>query len=78
MYPKYTNIYHLHNVKAGKATYLTASWNRPMKNDWSYSLAYTRGRSKEAQNNGNTTASGGMSTMVFNANKVEVGAAIEF
>jgi hypothetical protein len=73
LYPNFTNIYHLHNVRAGEATYVTASWNRPMKASWSYSLSYTRGRSTEAQNNGNTTASGGMSTMVFNANKVEVG-----
>jgi len=73
LYPNYTNIYHLHNVRAGKSTYATASWARPLKNSWSYLLAYTRGRSTEAQNNGNTTASGGMSTMVFNANKVEVG-----
>ncbi len=73
LYPNYTNIYHLHNVRAGEATYGTVSWSRPMKNHWAFMAAYTHGNSTEAQNNGNTTASGGMSTMVFNANKVETG-----
>lgn len=57
-YANYTNIYHLRNVKAGESSYLTLSLDRPMRNNWLFSVAYTRGRSTEGQASGQTTASG--------------------
>ena len=71
-YPNYFNILHLSNKRGGEATYTTLSWNRPMRNNWSFNLAYTRGNATDLQNNAGTTASGSLSTMVFNANQPEV------
>ena len=73
-YPNYINIYHTKNVKAGEATYSTISWSRPMKDHWAFDLAYTRGKSTEAQANGQTTASGAWQrNAVFNQGTIEVG-----
>ncbi len=74
LYPNYTNIFHLRNKSGGKATYATVSWDREMKNNWSFGLAYTRGDSTEAQASGQTTASGmWQRNAVFNQGAVEVG-----
>ena len=76
LYPNYTNIYHLRNKSAGKSTYLTVSWDREMKDNWSFGLAYTRGRSTEGQAAGQTTASGmWQRNAVFNQGALEVGTA---
>jgi hypothetical protein len=73
-YANYTNIFHTSNVKAGESTYSTISWDRPMKDHWGFNLAYTRGKSTEAQANGQTTASGAWQrNAVFNQGTVEVG-----
>ena len=74
MYPAYTNIYHVRNVKAGKSTYAVVAWERAMKNDWAFSLSYTRGKSTEAQAAGQTTASGmWQRNAVFNQGAIETG-----
>jgi len=73
-YANYTNIFHTRNVKAGEATYVTFAWDRPMKNNWAFNLAYTRGKSSEAQASGQTTASGAWQrNAVFNQGAVETG-----
>lgn len=75
LYPNYTNIYHLRNKRGvGKATYATISWDREMRNNWSFGLAYTRGESTEGQASGQTTASGmWQRNAVFNQGAVEEG-----
>ena len=74
LYPNYTNIYHLRNKSAGKSTYATVSWDREMKNNWSFGLAYTRGQATEGQASGQTTASGmWQRNAVFNQGALEVG-----
>lgn len=74
LYPSYINIYHTRNVKAGSATYMTLSWARPMKKHWAFNIDYTRGKSTEAQANGQTTASGAWQrNVVFNQGTVETG-----
>jgi hypothetical protein len=73
-FANYTNIYHLRNVSVGDATYATVSWDRPMKDHWGFDLSYTRGKSSEAQANGQTTASGmWQRNAVFNQGVVENG-----
>jgi len=73
-YANYTNIYHLQNVRAGESTYVTLSWDRPMKDRWGFNVAYTRGRSTEAQAAGQTTASGmWQRNVVFNQGAIETG-----
>lgn len=68
------NVVRVRNISEGESTYLTIGLDRPMKNNWSYSFAYTRGRSKEAQAFGQTTPVEGWSrNAVFNQNTVEVG-----
>jgi hypothetical protein len=73
-YANYTAIYHTRNVKAGEATYASLTWSRDMKDNWAFDLSYTRGRSTEAQANGQTTASGAWQrNAVFNQGSVETG-----
>ena len=74
LYPAFTDLYHASNVSVGKSTYVTMSWDRPMKDNWAFNVAYTRGRSTEAQANGQTTADGyWQRNVVFNQSKVEEG-----
>ncbi|MES1194500.1 MAG: TonB-dependent receptor, partial [Opitutus sp.] len=76
LYPAYTNMYRVSNTGVGMSKYLTISWDRPMKNNWAFNLSYTRGRSTEAQSNGQTTAGGQfLRNVVFNQNTVELGTA---
>jgi outer membrane receptor protein involved in Fe transport len=74
-YANYTNIFHTSNAnRVGEQTYITVQWDRPMKNHWAFNLSYTRGKSTEAQANGQTTASGAWQrNAVFNQSTVEVG-----
>ncbi len=68
------NVIRVRNVSEGESTYLTFTLDRPMKNNWAYNLAYTRGYSEEAQSFGQTVAVDGWSrNAVFNQNSVEVG-----
>lgn len=73
-YPNYFNIYRTSNVRAGQSTYVTFSWDRPLKNNWAVNVNYTRGRSTEAQASGQTTASGAWQrNAIFNQGRVETG-----
>jgi len=73
-YANYTNIFHTSNVRAGESTYATVSWERALKDNWGFNVAYTRGRAKEAQASGQTTASGAWQrNAVFNQSRVEIG-----
>jgi hypothetical protein len=74
LYPAFTNLYRISNVSGGESTYFTLSWDRPMRNQWGFNLAYTRGDSQDAQAFGQTTAGGQFGRqVVFNQNKEEVG-----
>ncbi|MDI1319150.1 MAG: TonB-dependent receptor, partial [bacterium] len=76
LYTDYTNMYRVSNTTVGSSKYATVSWDRPMKDKWSFNLAYTRGRSTEAQSNSQTTAGGQfLRNVVFNQNAVELGTA---
>jgi len=76
LYPAYTNMYRVSNTSVGQSDYFTLSWDRPMKNNWAFNLAYTRGRATEAQSNSQTTAGGQFNrNVVFNQNTVELGTA---
>ena len=67
------NVIRLRNVGAGESSYVTLGWDRPMRDRWSASLAYTRGRSTEAQSFGHTVAADGWTNnAIFNQNTVEV------
>jgi len=76
LYPAYTNMYRVSNANVGKSDYFSVTWDRPMKDNWSFNLAYTRGRATEAQANGQTTAGGQFNrNVVFNQNTIEEGTA---
>lgn len=67
------NVIRVRNVSEGKSTFVSFGLGRPMKNNWSYNLTYTRGDSEEAQAFGQTTPVEGWSrNAVFNQNRVEV------
>lgn len=69
----FTNVIRVRNVSEGESTYVSFGFNRPMKNNWSYGVTYTRGRSTDAQATGQTVAVDGWSrNAVFNQNTVEV------
>jgi hypothetical protein len=62
----------LGNTSAGGSDYVSLSFERPMKDGWAYSLAYTRGKSTEAQPAGSSTATSQIQyNVVFNQNTVE-------
>lgn len=71
----YTNIYRIRNVSnVGESRYFTASWSRPLKNNWGFDASYVRGFSTDAQAIGQTTASGQWErNVVFNQSEVERG-----
>lgn len=71
-FSEFLNVYHVKNVSAGEARYITLAWDRPMKDNWAANFTYTRGRSTEVQSFGQTTASGQWgSQAVFNQNAIE-------
>lgn len=43
----FEGVYLLKNANDGESTYWSVALNRPMKNNWSYSASYTRGKSTE-------------------------------
>jgi|CXWL01.1.fsa_nt_gi hypothetical protein len=70
----FTNLIRVQNTGVGESTYFTFQWSRPVKNKWGFDLAYTRGRSTDAQPIGQTTAGGQwFRNAVFNQNTVEEG-----
>ena len=76
LFPAYTNMYRVSNASVGKSSYLSLTWDRPMKDHWSMNLSYTRGRATEAQANGQTTAGGQFNrNVIFNQNAIEEGTA---
>jgi hypothetical protein len=73
-YAGFTNLIRVRNTDVGYSTYFTVQWTRPVKNKWGFDLAYTRGRSTEAQPVGQTTAGGQwFRNAIFNQNAVEEG-----
>lgn len=76
LFPSYTNMYRVSNTDVGESKYVTVTWERPLKNNWAFNFAYTRGTATEAQSNGQTTAGGQFNrNVVFNQNTVELGTA---
>lgn len=68
-YTGYINLIRVQNTDIGTSTFASVQWSRPMKNKWGFDLAYTRGRSTEAQAIGQTTAGGQFNrNVVFNQN----------
>lgn len=55
-YPDFLNLYRIRNISVGESRYVSLTLDRPMRNRWSYSFSYTRGRSSDAQIFGSTTA----------------------
>ncbi len=71
--PEFSNVYAVSNVSEGESTYVSLSLSRPMKNNWSYSLSYTRGEATDALPLGETVAASQFGrNPVFNQNSVEV------
>ncbi len=69
----FSNVIRVRNISEGHSTYASLGIDRPMKNNWSYNVTYTRGASQEAQSFGQTVAVDGWSrNAVFNQNAVEV------
>jgi hypothetical protein len=67
------NVMRVRNISEGRSTYVSLGLARPMINNWSYNVTYTRGKSYEAQAFGQTTPVEGWSrNAVFNQNRVEV------
>ncbi len=68
----FTTAMALSNTGVGSSDYVAISLARPLKNDWSYNLTYTRGRATEAQPAGSSTATSQWQfNVVFNQNTVE-------
>ena len=73
-FPGYTAMIRVQNASVGESTYLTLQWTRPVKERWGFDIAYTRGKSTEAQSVGQTTAGGQwFRNATFNQNTVEEG-----
>jgi hypothetical protein len=67
------NVIRTRNVHQGASQYASISLDRPFKNNWAYTLAYTRGHATEAQTlNSSTANSQWQFNSVFNQNQVEV------
>ncbi len=68
----FARVFEMGNTGAGGSDYFALSLERPIKNSWGYSLAYTRGHATEAQPGGSSTASSQWGfNIVFNQNQVE-------
>jgi hypothetical protein len=73
-YTDFLNLYRITNVNTGNSTYITLMLDRPLKNNWAYNFAYTRGRSTDAQVFGSTTAGSQWGrNAVFNQGTIEEG-----
>jgi hypothetical protein len=73
-YSDFTNLYHIMNVSGGGSRYISLSFDRPMKNHWSYNFSYTHGYATDVQVFGSTTAGSQWGrNSVFNQNVPVVG-----
>jgi hypothetical protein len=71
--PGYGDVLRVRNVHAGASQAVALSLDRPMKNSWAYTVAYTRTHATEAQTlNSSTASSNWRFNPVFNQNQVEV------
>lgn len=69
----FSSVVRLRDVNAGESHYVSLSLDRPFKNDWAYTVGYTRGRATEAQALSSSTANSLLqSNAVFNQNQIEV------
>lgn len=69
----FNEVIRVRNVSEGASSYVTLMWDRPMKSHWAANVAFTKGRSTEAQSTGQTVAVDGWTrNAVFNQNAVEV------
>jgi hypothetical protein len=69
----FNEVIRVRNINEGRTSYYSFTVDRPMKNNWAWNVAYTVGRSREAQSFGQTVAVDGWSrNAVFNQNSIEV------
>jgi hypothetical protein len=69
---RFAEVIRVRNVGVGGSSYLTFTWDRPMKDRWAANFSLARGRSTEAQSTGQTVAVDGWTrNAVFNQNAVE-------
>ncbi len=69
----FNEVIRVRNIGQGRTSYYSLSMDRPMKNNWGYTVSYTAGRSREAQSIGQTVAIDGWTrNAVFNQNAIEV------
>ncbi len=52
----FANVIRTRDVHAGKSNYISIMLDRPFKNGWAYTVAYTRGHATEAQTLNSSTA----------------------
>lgn len=70
LHPEFSNVYAVSNVQEGNSTYVALSLDRPMKNQWSYNVTYTRGSARDVLPLGETTAGSQFQrNPVFNQNQ---------
>ncbi|WP_438481754.1 TonB-dependent receptor [Oleiharenicola lentus] len=68
----FARVFRFGNTDVGGSDYVSLSLERPVKDSWGYSLAFTRGQSTEAQPGGSSTASSQWAfNVVFNQGEVE-------
>jgi hypothetical protein len=71
--PGFGDVLRVRNVHAGGSEAVGISLDRPMKNSWAYTLAYTHTHATEAQTlNSSTAGSNYRFNPIFNQNRVEV------
>jgi len=74
LYSGFTDLYRISNVDIGESKYWTLMWDRPVTDRWGFNVAYSHGRSTEAQAIGQTTASGQWQrNVVFNQGEATEG-----
>lgn len=52
----YGQVIRVRNIDQGSSDYASITLDRPFKNSWAYNVSYTRGRAREAQPSGSSTA----------------------
>lgn len=70
----FEGVYLIKNANDGASTYWSVALNRPMKNNWSYSASYTRGRSTEVSPVTSSVAESNWNNrMIFDPNEETAG-----
>lgn len=70
----FEGVYLIRNANDGESTYWTVALNRPMKNNWSYSASYTRGKSTEVSPVTSSVAESNWGNrMIFDPNELTAG-----